>query len=153
FSIECYDISTTFGTGAVGSLVRFEGGEPVKAGYRRFRIKSVSQADDYAMLAEVLRRRLVRGLRDKNLPDLLFIDGGRRQLNVALDGLRELKIEDVMAASIAKGARRGRAVHARAGEEDRVFSPYCSEPLSLAPDSPEAHLLQRIRDEAHRFAI
>ena len=142
--IECYDISNIQGAFAVGSLVVFEGGVARPALYRRFRIRTVAGADDYAMLQEVLRRRLKRAQGEAGtswaiVPDLLLIDGGRGQLNSALGVLKELGL-DLPAASIAK-------------EQEEIFRPGVPEPIILPRNSPGLYLLQRVRDEAHRFAL
>lgn len=145
--IECYDISNIQGTSAVGSMVVFEGGRPKPPHYRRFKIKTVGSADDYAMLQEILRRRFKRAAAGEGgsapwavLPDLLLIDGGKGQLNAAQEVIRELGAESVPVASIAK-------------EHEEVFIPESSEPLPLHRTSQALYLLQRVRDEAHRFAL
>jgi excinuclease ABC subunit C len=143
--IEGFDISNLGGGLAVGSRVVFEDGEPAKAHYRRYRIKTVQGMDDYAMLYEVLVRRLRRGKEEADLPDLILIDGGKGQLNIALEVLKELKIEGVDALSIAKKRKPE--------EEEKVFLPNKKEGISLRSSSPASLLLQRVRDEAHRFAI
>jgi excinuclease ABC subunit C len=143
--IECVDISNISGTDAVGSLVKFDDGKPEKSRYRRYRIKTVSGADDYAMMDEVLTRRYKRGLEENDLPDLLVVDGGKGQLNVALDVLRRLGVTDLKVVALAKPAREG--------ETDKVFLPGRKNPVMLPASSGALHLLQRIRDEAHRFAI
>ncbi len=148
--MECYDISNIQGRAAVGSMVVFEKGKPKPAHYRRFRIKTVFGADDYAMLQEVLRRRFKRfSLQSSDtstpdawalLPDLVLIDGGRGQLNAALSAMREMGADSVPTASLAK-------------ENEEIFIPQQSEPISLPGSSPGLQLLQRLRDEAHRFAL
>jgi len=146
--IECYDISNIQGTAAVGSMVVFEKGKPKQSHYRRFRIKSVSGADDYAMLQEVLRRRFRRSQAGDAstpdtwaiLPDLVLIDGGRGQLNSALSAMQEMGVNSVPAASLAK-------------ENEEIFIPGKAEPIILPRQSPGLQLLQRLRDEAHRFAL
>jgi len=140
--IECYDISNIQGTLAVGSMVVFEKGRPKTAHYRRFRIKTVCGADDYAMLKEVLRRRFKRVTEGTwaVLPDLVLIDGGRGQLNAALEAMGETGTSSVPVASLAK-------------EQEEVFLPDSPLPIQLPRSSPALHLLQRLRDEAHRFAI
>ncbi|MBW2040037.1 MAG: excinuclease ABC subunit UvrC [Deltaproteobacteria bacterium] len=143
--IEGFDISNLGGGLAVGSMVVFEDGEPAKARYRRYRIKAVKGIDDYAMTYEVLLRRFRRGKEEGDLPDLILIDGGKGQLNVALEVLKELKIEDVEALGLAKKRRPG--------EKEKVFLPNRKEPIALRGSSPSSLLLQRIRGEAHRFAI
>ena len=143
--IECVDISNISGTDAVGSLVTFNDGKPNRSRYRRYRIKTVSRADDYAMMDEVLTRRYRRGLEEQDMPDLLVVDGGKGQLNVALDVLRRLGVADLKVVALAKPAREG--------EQDKVFLPGRKNPVVFPASSGALHLLQRIRDEAHRFAI
>jgi len=143
--IECVDISNIGGTDAVGSVVTFEDGKPNKSRYRRYRIKSVSGADDYAMVKEVLTRRYTRALAEKDLPDLLIVDGGKGQLSIALAVLRELGVEGLAVAALAKPAHEG--------EHDKVFLPGRKNPVTFPASSAALHLLQRIRDEAHRFAV
>ncbi|MBN2310011.1 MAG: excinuclease ABC subunit UvrC [Candidatus Hydrogenedentes bacterium] len=146
--IECYDISSIQGDKPVGSMVAFEHGLPAKSRYRRFAIKRVEGQDDFAMLREVLLRRLQRAIQEDDLPDLLLIDGGKGQLNVATALLKDLGIEDLDAAGIAKS---------RTGDEgrspERFFIPGRANPVILPQHSPVVLLLARIRDEAHRFAI
>lgn len=144
--IECYDISSFQGSLAVGAMVTFEDGQPLKDRYRKFRIQTVVGADDFRCLEEVLERRLRRALEEKDLPDLLVIDGGKGQLGVAVRLLDKLGLEELSVVSIAKERRRK-------GSSERIFAPGRSHPLPLAQDSPESLYLQRIRDEAHRFAI
>jgi excinuclease ABC subunit C len=143
--IEGFDISNLGGGLAVGSQAVFEEGEPAKDRYRKYRIKTVQGMDDYAMLYEVLVRRLRRGKEKGNLPDLILIDGGKGQLNVALEVLKELGIEGVDALSIAKKRKPE--------EEEKIFLPHKKEGVPLRSSSPASLLLQRVRDEAHRFAI
>ncbi len=156
--IECYDISNIQGAAATGSMVVFVKGVPRKSDYRRFRIKSVEGADDYAMLQEVLRRRFRRmqenserdserdGERSESgsawalVPDLIIVDGGKGQLNAALEVLEEYGLEERPIVGLAK-------------KREEVFAPDQSEPIILPADSPGLFLVQRIRDEAHRFAI
>jgi len=152
--IECYDISDIQGALAVGSMIVLEKGMPKPAHYRRFKIKTITGADDYAMIQEVLRRRFRRtvsitGKENEPLPqkdswaiipDLILIDGGKGQLNAAVNAIRELEVHSVPVASIAK-------------ENEDVFIPGRSEPLDIPKDSPALHTLQRARDEAHRFAV
>lgn len=136
--IECVDISNTSGVLAVGSLVTFLDGQPRRGEYKRFRIRTVEGADDYAMLGEVLRRRLAR--REWPLPDLLLIDGGRGQLNVGVLAAKEAGLPDVPLASLAK-------------EEELVFRPGRPEPIRLPEGTRGRYLLQQVRDESHRFAL
>jgi excinuclease ABC subunit C len=136
--IECTDISNTSGALAVGSLVTFVDGQPRRSDYKRFRIRTVDGADDYAMVREVLRRRLART--EWELPDLLLIDGGRGQLTAGLLAARESGRPDLPVASLAK-------------EEELVFRPGKSQPIRLLDGSRGKHLLQQVRDETHRFAL
>ena len=142
--IECYDVSNIQGALAVGSMVVLEKGRPKPAHYRRFRIKTVAGADDYAMIQETLRRRFKRGLTGEGtwaiIPDLVLIDGGKGQLNAALELRRELGLDSIPMASLAK-------------ENEEVFIPGDPQPVYIAKDSPALHILHRARDEAHRFAI
>lgn len=159
--IECYDISNTQGTNAVGSMVVFEEGKPKPSAYRRFRIKTVEGANDFAMLQETLRRRLKRAVETARarepaadgdeaqavfdspwgeLPDLLIVDGGKGQLSAALEVRDELGLREVPIVGLAK-------------EREEIFVPERSEPIVLPRDSKGLYLVQRIRDEAHRFAI
>ncbi|MDX2170711.1 MAG: excinuclease ABC subunit UvrC [Deltaproteobacteria bacterium] len=152
--IECVDISTFQGGMAVGSLVSFDDGQPDKNNYRRYRIKSVVGQDDFAMMFEVLRRRFERAKRDNEFPDLLVVDGGKGQLNVALAVLQELGIDQVDAVGLAK-ERVVRAARESAIErsDERVFLPGRVNPVVLRRNANALFLLQRLRDEAHRFAI
>jgi excinuclease ABC subunit C len=154
--IECYDISTIQGSATTGSMVVFVKGVPRKNDYRRFKIQSVQGTDDYASMREMLHRRFRRavepapqavpGSEPKKsswdlLPDLVVVDGGKGQLNVALEVLQEFGLDDqVPVIGLAK-------------QEEEVFVPERAEPLQLPRNSEGLYLLQRIRDEAHRFAI
>ena len=151
--IEAFDISDIKGGFAVGSMVVFEGGEPLKSHYRHFRIRSSPGADDYGKIYEILTRRYQRALQEGSLPDVLMVDGGKGQLNVALGVLRELGIEGVDVIGLAKDrVQRGRTpTGERKGE--RVFLPKRKEPISLGKANPSLHLLQHVRNESHRFAI
>jgi excinuclease ABC subunit C len=152
--IECFDISNISGKHAVGSMVVFQDGEPDKSSYRRFRIKTVSESDDYAMMYEVLARRFARG---ENLPDLVVVDGGKGQLNVALSVLRDLKIKiDVI--GLAKEERvifssKGISKKKAAKSEDRVYLPRRKDAIYLSAWPQALRMLQQVRDEAHRFAL
>ena len=152
--IECFDISNIQGRLAVGSMVTFDEGEADKNRYRRFRIKTVPGAYDFRMMYEVLHRRFARPKEDWGYPDLLVVDGGKGQLNVALEVLRELGIADVDAVGLAKD-RVERAAQSAAivRSEERVFLPGRKNPVILKRNSTALFLLQRVRDEAHRFAI
>jgi len=152
--IECFDISNIQGTLAVGSMVVFDQGEPDKGNYRRFRVKSVEGADDVAMMYEVLSRRYRRGVERNDLPDLLVVDGGKGQLNAAMRVLEELGIAQVDAVGLAK-ARVERApyedeIHRK---PELIYLPGRKNPVVLNRNSTALFLLQRIRDEAHRFAV
>jgi len=142
--LEGYDISDIQGTAAVGSMVVFDKGKPKPAHYRRFRIKTVTGADDYAMLREVLRRRFKRAGSAADTwairPDLVLIDGGKGQLNAAREAMQEMGSGSVPIASLAK-------------ENEEIFIPRRAEPIILPRSSPGLQLFQRLRDEAHRFAL
>ena len=145
--LECFDISHTQGEATVASCVVFDAHGPVKSGYRRFNIQSAAGGDDYGALREALRRRYGRLLDEAaDLPDVTFIDGGRGQLGVAMAVMAELGIDHIRLVGVAKGPAR------KAGEE-QLFLPEQDDPLRLAPHSAALHLIQQIRDEAHRFAI
>ena len=149
--IEAFDISNTQGGEATGSMVVFENGRPRRDAYRLFKVHLSGKPDDYAMMKEVVRRRFRRGLAEmanptltrgkfSELPDLLLIDGGKGQLNVAVAVLRELNIEGIDVIGLAK-------------RQEEVFKPGRSQPIQLPIDSEALLLLRRIRDEAHRFAV
>jgi excinuclease ABC subunit C len=154
--IECYDISNTQGTNSVASMVVFIDGRPRPPEYRRFKIKTVEGANDFASMAEVLRRRFKRAadaaqageaeeLDGKSaswaaMPDLLIVDGGKGQLGAALDVMRDLGLSSVPTAGLAK-------------ENEELFMADVDEPIVLPRNSQGLYLVQRIRDEAHRFAI
>jgi len=145
--MEAYDISNIQGSSSVGSMVVFENGKPKPAHYRRFQIKTVKGANDYAMLQEVLQRRFKHAEKAGGktsdtwsiMPDLVLIDGGKGQLNAALAILKEANVS-VPLASLAK-------------ENEEIFLPGNKNPVVLPRTSPGSQLLQRLRDEAHRFAI
>ena len=156
--IECFDISTLQGTNTVASMVVFVRGTPRKSDYRRFRIRTVTQTgqpDDFAAMREALSRRFRRAVADeqpaapgqradpvwKLLPDLLIIDGGKGQLGVAVEVLKEMGLYEVVpVAGLAK-------------REELLFLPERPQPVRLPKESPEMYLVQRVRDEAHRFAV
>jgi excinuclease ABC subunit C len=165
--IECYDISNLMGTDPVGSMVVFEEGRPKNSHYRRFHIKGVTGANDYAMMQEMLRRRFRRlakaqgrddaraaGGRDEtqaadgragdlsfeSLPDLVIVDGGRGQLNAAREVMEQLGVHQIATFGLAK-------------RKEELIRTSSSRSLLLPLDSPALFLLQRVRDEAHRFAI
>lgn len=151
-TMECFDISNIAGRQAVASMVTFENGVPRKSRYRRYKIKTVEGSDDYAMMREVLARRLRRGRDEGDLPDLIVVDGGKGQLAVACQVAAELRIESLGLAALAKGRSRRKAGSSEAGPE-QVFVPGRRRPIVLPADSPQLYLLDRLRDEAHRFAI
>jgi excinuclease ABC subunit C len=145
--IECFDISHTMGEGTVASCVVFGTDGPLKSDYRRFNIEGITPGDDYGAMRQALTRRYARIKKGEvPVPDLLLIDGGPLQLAEAVRVLNELEIQGVTIAGVAKGADR------RPGQE-RLFLVDQEVPSILPPDSPALHLIQRIRDEAHRFAI
>lgn len=152
--IECFDISNLGSASAVGSMVRFENAKPNKTLYRRFKIRGRTTQNDFAMMAEVVRRRLQRSIQEKDLPDLIVIDGGKGQLSVVLQVIRELGLENLDIVSLAKSRTTPPTTRQpRRKEPERVFVPGLPEPVVLPEDSAELHLLNRIRDEAHRFAF
>jgi len=146
--MECYDISNIQGRTSVGSMVVFDKGKPKPSHYRRFKIKTVTGTDDYAMLQEVLRRRFKRLSKPDGestgswsvLPDLVLIDGGKGQLSSVVATMEETGAGSIPIASLAK-------------ENEEVFLPRQSKPILLPGSSPGLQMLQRLRDEAHRFAI
>jgi excinuclease ABC subunit C len=138
--IECFDISNHGEDFAVGSMSRFIDGKPHKSGYRRFKIKTVSGRDDFAMIAEVIKRRYYRLLEEKSeLPDLVLIDGGKGQLNAALSSLSSLGLK-IPCISLAK-------------ENEEVFVPSQKDPIVIPKDKPSLKILQHARDETHRFGV
>jgi excinuclease ABC subunit C len=185
--IEAFDISTIQGTESVASMVSFENNLPDKRNYKKYKIRSVDGQDDFASMAEVIRRRYTKVVEEGILPDLVLIDGGKGQLNAALDVLKELGI--FSPHPLPQGEDRGGGGHyhtpknpsppnpplegegnrrepdviglakARSGDEgaerefERVFLPGVEEPVILDPTSATTHLVARVRDEAHRFAI
>ena len=157
--MECYDISHIQGTNTVASMAVFEDGKPKSSEYRRFKIKTVDGVDDFESIREVLRRRFKRmadvrakGIRPEEtgaksneeswgiFPDLVLIDGGKGQLSAALEVFLEMGLDNVPLASLAK-------------ENEWLYVPHTPEPIVLARNSQALYLVQRIRDEAHRFAI
>jgi excinuclease ABC subunit C len=152
--IECYDISNISGKHAVGSMVVFQDGEPDKDSYRLYRIKTISEPDDYGMMHEVLSRRFANG---ENLPDLVVVDGGKGQLNVALLVLKDLKIRiDVIGLAkeertIFPGKSAGKKKTGK--PEDRFYLPGRKDAIYLSAWPQALHILQQVRDEAHRFAL
>jgi excinuclease ABC subunit C len=145
--LECFDVSHTSGEATVASCVVFNSAGPLKSDYRRFNLKPAAGGDDYAAMAEALRRRFERVKRGEvPMPDILFVDGGKGQLAEAMRVLGELDFEWLNVVAVAKGRSR------RPGAE-RLFLPGRDAALSLPADSPALLLIQQIRDEAHRFAI
>ncbi len=143
--IDGFDISTLQGTESVGVCVVFKDGLPFKKGYRRFKIREVEGQDDFAMMHEVVQRRYRRLVAEKSpLPTLIVIDGGRGQLNMALKALETVGVVDLPVIGIAKTERP---------DPDLVYVPDQKTPIMLPNDSQGLRLLQRVRDEAHRFAI
>ncbi len=149
--IECFDISHIQGSEIVGSMVVMEDGLPKRSDYRRFKVRTLDGQDDFAAMEEVLSRRFRNYLRERDEgaqagkrfsypPNLLLIDGGRGQLNVAVRVLEELGLEDIAVASLAK-------------KFEEVYLPSLPEPVRIPRDSEALYLLQQVRDEAHRFAI
>jgi excinuclease ABC subunit C len=151
--IEAFDISDIKGGAAVGSMVVFEGGEPLKSKYRRFRIKSTLGSDDYGMMYEILIRRYQRAMQEGELPDLVMVDGGKGQMNVALGVLKNLGIDGIDVIGLAKDRVQTRHSPTLERKGERIFLPKRKEPISLGKTSPTLRLLQHIRDESHRFAI
>jgi excinuclease ABC subunit C len=149
--IECFDNSNISGVEAVASMVVFEKGRAKKSAYRRFTIKTVDENDDYAYMAEVLNRRLKNSHLKQNsepLPDLLMVDGGKGQLNIALAVIKELALEGQfqIIAIAKKDEKKGET-------RDKIFMPGRTNPILFGKDADLLLFLQRIRDEAHRFAI
>jgi excinuclease ABC subunit C len=141
--IEGFDISNTMGSESVASFVVWEEGRAKKSDYRKFRIKTVTGANDFASMKEAVARRYGE-TENLPLPDLVLIDGGLGQLSAAMDGLKEAGRAGLPIIGLAK---------ARGEKEERIFLPGRKNPIILKPASPATHLLQRIRDEAHRFAV
>lgn len=145
--IECFDISHTGGEATVASCVVYGVEGPVKAAYRRYNIQGVKAADDYAAMRQAVERRYTRVRKEEGtLPGLILIDGGSGQVNAAAEVLQELQLNDIPLLGIAKGPSR------KPGLEKFIYSG-SGKPVSFAPGSAVLHLLQEIRDEAHRFAI
>ena len=152
--VECVDISTFQGSETVASVVSFDEGRPDPQRYRRFRIRTVVGTDDFASMREVLTRRLGKGLEKNDLPDLLVIDGGRGQLGIATAVCADLGISTLDVVGLAKMRVERSAMAAEIERvEERVFLPGRKNPVVLARNSSALFLLQRVRDEAHRFAI
>ncbi|MCL2760164.1 MAG: excinuclease ABC subunit UvrC [Desulfuromonadales bacterium] len=152
--IECYDISNLHGSSAVGSQVTFIDGKPCKGAYRRYRIKTIDQSDDFGMLEEVFSRRFKEGNSKEEYPDLIIVDGGIGQLNALINVINNLNIAGIDLAGLAKSRveRDAKGIDVIKSDE-RVFLPGRKNPVVLKQNSPHLLLLARIRDEAHRFAI
>jgi len=148
--IECFDISNIMGTSAVGSMVVFENGKPSKQEYRKFKIKSIKQPNDYAMMNEVLTRRLNRIKKGGSAPDLILVDGGKGQLGILLKVLQEHQADKICAAALAKGRQDK---DAGKKDDEKVFIPKRKNSVVFPKGSRALFLLQQLRDEAHRFAI
>lgn len=150
--MECFDISHTMGEATVASCVVFNAEGPLKTDYRRFNIEDITPGDDYAAMRQALTRRYTRLIKEqRDMPDILFIDGGKGQIGVALDVLSDLQVDTVQVVGVSKGPDR------RPGDETLIL---CRDELQggrqekqLTTDSPALLLIQQIRDEAHRFAI
>jgi excinuclease ABC subunit C len=155
-TIECYDISHLQGALTVASRIVFVDARPNKDGYRRYKLREAAAGDDYGAMREVLRRRLTR-IEAEPAPDLLLLDGGKGQLNTVLAVLEDLGLSEIPVASLAKERDEeggGQRVLRHGGSKrERVFLPNVKDPLLLAPSEPALLLLQRVRDESHRFAI
>jgi excinuclease ABC subunit C len=147
--IECFDTSNISGTDLVASMVAFTEGDKERKRTRLFRIKGIDKSDDYAALHQVLSRRLVRAKEEDDLPDLILIDGGKGQLNIAIELFKELDIASVDVIAIAK--EQGR--HDKGMTAERIFVPDHKEAIHLGTRSPLLFFLQKIRDEAHETAI
>lgn len=149
--IECFDISHTMGEATVASCVVFDKGAMQSSEYRRYNISDITPGDDYAAMRQALTRRYTKlasgeGKDAGKMPDLIFIDGGKGQLGVAVEVMQEVGLNDILLVGIAKGEER------KPGLEQLIFADR-DESLRLPADHPGLHLLQQIRDEAHRFAI
>ncbi len=153
--MECFDISNVQGHFSVGSMSVFLHGEAAKNEYRRFRVKTISGADDFASLAEILRRRLMRGLREENLPDFILIDGGRGQLSAVLPVLKQLGLEEkIDIAGMAKSRVKANAQESAVERsEERFFLPGEATPTAFPEGLPALFMFEKLRNEAHRFAI
>jgi excinuclease ABC subunit C len=144
--IECFDISHSSGELTVGSCVVFGSEGPMKSAYRRFNITGIEAGDDYAAMRQVLSRRFRREADPETLPELVLIDGGKGQLAEAVRVFEENGHIGIALVGVAKGEGR------KPGRES-LFVPGESRPIRLAPDSAALHLIQQVRDEAHRFAL
>lgn len=144
--IECFDISHTMGEATVASCVVYEGDDLKKSDYRRYNITGITPGDDYAAMHAALIKRFHKSVEENGvLPDLLLIDGGKGQIAMAVEAMAELGLNDVPLLGVAKGEAR------KPGLETLIFAD--GRELHLAKDHPGFHLIQQVRDEAHRFAI
>ncbi|MEM9102765.1 MAG: excinuclease ABC subunit UvrC [Pseudomonadota bacterium] len=144
--IECFDISHTLGEATMASCVVFNQAGPLKSAYRKYHIKDIEPGDDYAAMEQVLTRRFSKQVGTETLPDILVIDGGPGQLSRAISVIDRLGLSSIYVISVVKGEGRN-------PDYDRILTMDANEPLTLSTRSPAKHLLQAIRDEAHRFAI
>jgi excinuclease ABC subunit C len=150
--IECFDISHTMGEATVASCVVYDNLDMRSSEYRRYNITGVTAGDDYAAMRQALTRRYQKleaadpGAPGGKRPDLILIDGGAGQLRVAMEVMAELGLNEIQLMGVAKGPAR------KPGEEELLL-PHAEAPMQLPPDSPALHLIQQVRDEAHRFAI
>jgi excinuclease ABC subunit C len=152
--IDCFDVSNLQASHPVASRVRFRRGIADRAGYRRFKLRELTGPDDFAAMREVVGRSLRRGIDEADLPDLVVVDGGRAQLDCALAAREEAGAWSVAMAGLAKARpARGRGAARKAATEERLFLPGIEEPLELPRHSAVRHFFERVRDEAHRFAI
>lgn len=149
--IECFDNSNLQGTNPVAAMSVFIDGRPARREYRRYRVKTVVGADDYATMREILDRRMRRATKEGTRPDLLLVDGGKGQLAVAVAVLEDLGLHDQAVAGIAKPrTERGRGDRTAT---DKIFLPHRKDPLPLPPGHPGLRILQHARDEVHRHAV
>jgi len=155
--LECFDISHSSGEAAVASCVVFDGSGPLKSDYRKFNIENITPGDDYAAMQQALSRRYARLKRGEGkMPDILFIDGGKGQVAQAMSVLEELQIDEVLVIGIAKGEGRKPGLETLIKPQPRSQTDKAlekAEELNLPRDSAALHLIQHIRDEAHRFAV
>jgi excinuclease ABC subunit C len=149
--IECFDNSNLQGTNPVAAMAVFLDGRPARAEYRRYRVKTVIGADDYATMREILERRFRRAVDEALFPDLLVVDGGKGQLAVATAVLQDLGLHDQAVCGIAKP----RTEHRRGDRHatDKIVLPHRKDPLRLAAGHPGLRILQHIRDEVHNHAV
>jgi len=151
--IEAFDISNISGKLAVGAMVTFEDAKPNKNRYRLYKIKTIKEPDDYGMLKEVLFRRYKKADKELGLPDLILMDGGKGQLNIALTVMKELGINDIDIAAIAKEKGQGAGDEGQKEQGEKVYRPNVKDPIILKEGSGADLFIREIRDEVHRFAI